>query len=226
MNSVNAASSDQLYQTLGLSRELEQQKDSELGMEDFLELMVTELTHQDPFKPMENSELATQISQFAAVSGIDELNNSFTGFSDTMISDQALQAANIVGRDVLVPVNTGNLEAGGSIKGLVGITEPASNVTVRISDASGELIKEIQLGTQSKGEVSFTWDGLDESGEAVAPGQYQIEAQAKVDGESVTPYTLIEARVDSVSIGGAGQGLTVNLAGLGPVSFSSVAEIR
>ncbi len=226
MSSVNAASNEQIYQTLGLSRELEQKKDNQLGMEDFLELMVTELTHQDPFKPMENSELATQISQFAAVSGIDELNNSFSGFSDSMISDQALQAANIVGRDVLVPVNTGNLEAGGSIKGVVGITEPASHVTVRISDASGELIKEIQLGTQPKGEVNFTWDGLDESGEAVEPGQYQVEAQAKVDGENMTPYTLLEARVSSVSIGAAGQGLTVNLAGLGPVSFSSVAEIR
>jgi flagellar basal-body rod modification protein FlgD len=37
---------------------------------------------------------------------------------------------------------------------------------------------------------------------------------------------LLEARVNSVSIGGVGQGLTVNLAGLGPVSFDSVAEIR
>lgn len=226
MSSVNAVSNEQLYQALGLSRETEQTNDNELGMEDFLELMVTELTYQDPFKPMENSELATQISQFSVVSGIDELNNAFSGFSDAMISDQALQAANIVGRTVLVPLNTGNLETGGSIKGVVGVTEPASDVTVRISDASGELIKEIKLGTQEKGEVSFTWDGLDESGQAVEPGQYQIEAQAEVDGESMTPYTLIEAQVDSVSIGAAGQGLSVNLAGLGPVSFSSVAEIR
>jgi flagellar basal-body rod modification protein FlgD len=226
MSTVNAASSDQLYQTLGLSRELEAKKDNSLQLEDFLELMVTELTHQDPFKPMENSELATQISQFATVSGIDELNSSFSGFSDSMISDQALQAANIVGRHVLVPVNSGNLELGGSINGVVGITEPASDVTVRISDASGALIKEIRLGTQTKGEVNFSWDGLDESGEAVAPGQYKVEASAKVDGETVTPYTLLEAQVNSVSIGGVGQGLTVNLAGLGPVSFSSVAEIR
>lgn len=226
MSSVNAVSNEQLYQALGLSRETEQTNDNELGMEDFLELMVTELTYQDPFKPMENSELATQISQFSVVSGIDELNNAFSGFSDAMISDQALQAANIVGRTVLVPLNTGNLEAGGSIKGVVGVTEPASDVTVRISDASGELIKEIKLGTQEKGEVSFTWDGLDESSQAVEPGQYQIEAQAEVDGESMTPYTLIEAQVDSVSIGAAGQGLSVNLAGLGPISFSSVAEIR
>jgi len=227
MSSVNAASNEQLYQALGLSRQLEQKEDSnQLQLEDFLELMVTELTHQDPFKPMENSELATQISQFAAVSGIDELNNSFTGLSESMVSDQALQAANLVGRDVLVPVNTGNLEAGGSISGVVGVTEPAEQVTVRITDQSGVLVKEIQLGTQSKGEVSFTWDGLDANGDAVEPGQYQVEAQATVDGETVAPYTLLEARVDSVSIGAAGQGLSVNLAGLGPVSFSSVAEIR
>ncbi|MCW8881479.1 MAG: flagellar hook assembly protein FlgD, partial [Sedimenticola sp.] len=93
MSTVNAASTDQLYQALGLSRELDTKKgNDQLQLEDFLELMVTELTHQDPFKPMENSELATQISQFATVSGIDELNNSFSGFSDSMISDQALQA--------------------------------------------------------------------------------------------------------------------------------------
>lgn len=226
MSSVTATSNDQIYQSLGLARETETTNENELGMEDFLELMVTELTYQDPFNPMENSELATQISQFSVVSGIDELNNSFSGFSEAMISDQALQAANIVGRDVLVPLNSGNLEAGGTIKGVVGITEPASQVTVRVSDASGELVKEIQLGTQSKGEVNFTWDGLDESGEAVAPGLYQIEAQAEVDGESMTPYTLIESRVESVNIGTTGQELTVNLAGLGPVSFSSVAEIR
>jgi flagellar basal-body rod modification protein FlgD len=226
MSTVNAAGTEQLYQALGLSRELETKKDNSLQLEDFLELMVTELTHQDPFKPMENSELASQISQFATVSGIDELNSSFSGFADSMISDQALKATNIVGRNVLVPVNTGNLEAGGSINGVVGISEPASDVTVRISDASGALIREIQLGTQSKGEVNFSWDGLDESGEAVAPGQYKVEASAKVDGETVSPYTLLEARVNSVSIGGVGQGLTVNLAGLGPVSFDSVAEIR
>lgn len=226
MSTVNAAGTEQLYQALGLSRELETKKDNSLQLEDFLELMVTELTHQDPFKPMENSELASQISQFATVSGIDELNSSFSGFADSMISDQALKATNIVGRNVLVPVNTGNLEVGGSINGVVGISEPASDVTVRISDASGALIREIQLGTQSKGEVNFSWDGLDESGEAVAPGQYKVEASAKVDGETVSPYTLLEARVNSVSIGGVGQGLTVNLAGLGPVSFDSVAEIR
>jgi len=102
-----------LYSTLGLAREIESSsKDDTLALEDFLELMVTELTHQDPFKPMENSELATQISQFATVSGIDELNSSFTNLSGNLLSDQALRAANLVGHDVLAPIGTGYLATG------------------------------------------------------------------------------------------------------------------
>jgi flagellar basal-body rod modification protein FlgD len=216
-----------IYSALGLAREAEDTKASRtLAMEDFLELMVTELTHQDPFKPMENSEMATQISQFATVSGIDELNNSFTDLSGSMLSDQALQAANLVGHDVLAPISTGYLSSGGSVEGVVGLYSSASDVTVQITDSSGALVRELSLGTQSQGEVSFSWDGLADDGSYAPPGQYQITAQAMEDGESVVPYTLIKAKVSSVSLGGPGQEMALNLEGLGPISFNDVAEIH
>lgn len=215
-----------LYQTLGLARELEQRKGNELQLEDFLNLMVTELTHQDPFKPMDNSELASQISQFATVSGIDQLNESFSGLSSSLVSDQSLQAANLVGREVLVPANTGYLGNGGSIDGVVGLDTSASNVTVGVYNSSGALVREINLGTQQQGEVSFSWDGLMDDGEFAAPGQYRLSAQATVDGEPMAPYLLTQARVASVSIGAPGQGLALNLHGLGAISINDVAEIR
>ncbi|EGV51089.1 flagellar hook assembly protein FlgD [endosymbiont of Riftia pachyptila] len=74
-------SNEELFSSLGFSATPQEPVDQGLEMEDFMNLMVTELTHQDPFKPMENTELATQISQFAAVSGIDDLNKSFTGLA-------------------------------------------------------------------------------------------------------------------------------------------------
>jgi len=224
MTAIN--SDNTLYQTLGLTNEIEQQEHNQLQLQDFMKLMVTELTHQDPFKPMDNTELATQISQFATVSGIDELNNSFTGLSGSLLSDQSLQAANLVGRDVLVPVNGGYLDAGGSINGVVGLASSASDVAVSVYDSSGALLREINLGTQPKGEVNFSWDGLMDNGQYAPPGQYQTDAQAMVDGEAVAPYVLTEARVSSVSIGSAGQGLALNLRGLGAVAFDDVAEIR
>ena len=216
----------ELYSTLGLAREVEKKNDNTLAMDDFLELMVTELTHQDPFKPMDNSELASQISQFAAVSGIDELNNSFSDLSGSLLSDQALQAANLVGHDVLAPIGTGYLASGGSVEGVVGLYSSASNVTVRVTDSAGVLVRELNLGTQGKGEVPFSWDGITDGGTYAPPGQYQITAQATENGEPIVPYTLIKAKVTSVSLGGAGQEMALNLEGLGPISFNDVAEIH
>lgn len=215
-----------LYQTLGLAQELEKQNSNELQIEDFLNLMVTELTHQDPFKPMDNSELASQISQFATVSGIDQLNESFSDLSGSLVSDQSLQAANLVGRQVLVPINGGHLDNGGSIDGVVGLDSSASEVTVGVYNAAGALLREINLGTQPKGEVKFSWDGLMDNGEFAPPGKYQLSAEASIDGESIAPYLLTQAQVNSVSIGAPGQGLALNLNGLGTISLNDVAEIR
>ncbi|MCB1759832.1 MAG: flagellar hook assembly protein FlgD [Gammaproteobacteria bacterium] len=224
---MSAISNDtSIFQSLGLTGSKVEKTGNELQLEDFLELMVTELTHQDPFKPMENSELASQISQFATVSGIDELNDSFEGLSGSLLSDQSLQAANLVGRDVLVPLNGGYLETGGSIKGVIGLNDPASDVTLSVYDSSGVLVREMNLGTQDQGELQFSWDGLNDFGEFAPAGQYQITASANVNGDETSPYILTQARVDSVSIGAAGQQLALNLEGLGPVAFADVAEIR
>lgn len=215
-----------VYSTLGLGKAIEKKTNNTMALEDFLSLMVTELTHQDPFKPMDNSELASQISQFATVAGIDELNDSFSNLSDTLISDQALQAANLVGHNVLAPIGTGYLASGGTVDGMVGLYSSASNVTVRITNSSGALVRELSLGTQPQGEVSFSWDGIMDDGTHAPAGQYQITAQATADGESIVPYTLIKAKVTSVSLGGPGQEMALNLEGLGPISFNDVAEIQ
>ncbi|HEB97664.1 MAG TPA: flagellar hook assembly protein FlgD [Sedimenticola thiotaurini] len=225
MNAVD--SSTDIYQSLGLTgREAEQASTNELTQKDFMKLLVTELTHQDPTKPMDNKELASQISQFSVVSGIDQLNDSFADFSSSMISDQALQASGLVGRDVLVPVNSALLETGGTIRGVVGLDGSAADVRVLVQDGSGALVREIDLGTQPKGEVSFTWDGQRDDGSYAPPGQYLITAQASRDGSQIAPYVLTQASVDSVSVGGEGQGLALNLRGLGAIAFKDVAEIR
>ena len=225
MTSISTDSS--LYEYLGLTNnETESADNDTLAMEDFLELMVTELTHQDPFKPMENSELATQISQFATVSGIDELNSSFSNLSDDLLSGQTLQAASLVGHEVLAPISTGYLKTGGTVEGVVGLYSAATDVTVQIYNSSGSLVREIALGTQDKGEVAFTWDGLDDTGEFAGEGVYTIAATSTQDGESVVPYTLIQATVSSVTLGSSGTDMALNLEGLGPISFSDVAEIQ
>ncbi|MCG7876637.1 MAG: flagellar hook assembly protein FlgD [Candidatus Thiodiazotropha endolucinida] len=216
-----------LYEDIGLTNNsIKQEKEQgQLGLEDFMQLLVTELTHQDPFKPMENSEMATQVSQFATVSGIDDLNNSFNELRSALTSDQALQAANLVGRDVLVESSVGALANGEPLQGSIVLPSSAGNVRVLISDQSGALVRELQLGTHEAGQVAFSWDGYDDAGDYVGDGLYQISAIANVDDAEMAPSTLVSAEVESVNLGGPG-GVQLNLSGLGQISMNDVAQIQ
>jgi flagellar basal-body rod modification protein FlgD len=215
-----------LYNHLGLTAETEESSTSgDLGMEDFMNLLVTELTHQDPFKPMENSEMATQISQFATVSGIDDLNSSFDDFSSKMIAEQSIQAANLVGHEVMIESYLGVLPNGGSLTGGVYIPSSATNVKVQISDSSGALIREISLGQQEQGIAQFSWDGFTDTGDYANQGQYQISATASIDDTDQALSTMVNANVESVSIGSS-EGVLVSLEGLGLVSIDDVLEIH
>ncbi len=196
----------------------------ELGQDQFFELMLTQLKNQDPLKPLQNGEFLAQIAQFSTVTGIQKLQESFGQLAAGMQSAQALQASSLVGRSVMLSGNSATLAKDGSVSGALELSASASSVSVEIYDASGQLVQRLDLGAQPAGQVSFTWDGKNTSGEAAAPGRYTIKAQAASGGQSVSVPTLVAAKVESVTLGG-GQGLLLNLAGQGSVSLSDVRQI-
>lgn len=216
-----------IYAQLGLTHQDEPKKSSnELAQEDFLKLMVTQLKHQDPFKPMENGDFLAQIAQFSSVSGIDQLNKSFSTLAESMSSNQALQAGALVDREVLAPLEYGLLPEGGGLSGAVDLPTSVGNLVISITDSAGALVREIHLGTQAAGQVAFSWDGSTDSGGYAPPGVYKVRAQASTEDGSEALQTLIAARVDSVTLGSGTQGLRLNLEGLGPIAFSDVAQIH
>lgn len=225
MSSIS--SNYEIYNSLGLTAaEADATKGgSSLGMQDFMNLLVTELTHQDPTKPMENTELATQISQFATVSGIDQLNTSFGDFSNSMLAQQSIQASNLVGHQVMIESYLGVLPSGGSLTGSVYMPAAGSNVKLQITDKSGALVREMSLGQLEEGMSQFSWDGLTDGGDYAAPGQYTLTATATIDDADQALATMVNANVESVSIGST-SGVLVNLEGLGLVSINDVLEIH
>ncbi len=198
---------------------------SALGQQDFLNLMMAQLKNQDPTKPMDSSAFLGQLAQFSAVSGISDLQKSFSGFASSMNSNQSLQAASLVGHTVLAPGGSAMLNAGGGINGAVDLPASASEVTVSIYDTSGQVIRRMPLGTQPTGLTGFQWDGLTDTGAAATPGVYIISASALMNGKEQAVNTLVADKVNSVNIGANGSGLTLNLSGLGSVDFSAVREI-
>lgn len=198
-----------------------------LGQEQFLKLLTTQLTHQDPMKPMENGEFMGQMAQFSTVSGIQDLQASFKDFADSVSSGQALQAAGLVGRQVSAPSDQALLSAyKGTVQGDFELPSSSPNVSVKIIDPqTGATIRDLDLGTQGAGKTAFTWDGMDNSGQFANPGVYKIQASAMIDGVNTSLATNIKSEVESVTMGTGSTGMQVNLVGLGPVKFNAIKQI-
>jgi len=211
---------------LGSSANNIKKRSDQLGQDEFLKLMVAQLKNQDPFAPMENGDFISQMAQFSSVTGIAELQQSFEQMATSLQSNQALQASSLVGRTVLIPSKEATLVGGESVNGVVELSESSSSVGVTITDSSGQVIRRLELGTQSSGDIYFNWDGTDIDGKAVAEGQYFVNADAKIGDETVALKTLMAASVASVTLGQGGQGLKLNLTDGNAVDFSSVRAIQ
>ena len=201
-------------------------KKASLGQADFLKLMTTQMTHQDPTKPMENTEFLTQMAQFGTVSGIEDLQQSFKDFSTSMGSNQALQAASLVGHTVSAPSSTGLLELGGQIKGSVELSSSSPQVNLKILDpVTGNVVSAKSLGAHAAGSLPFVWDGMTDKCGFALPGVYKVQVEAGVDGVNTILPTDIQSRVESVSMNSSKNSLQVKLAGLDSVNFNQVKQI-
>jgi flagellar basal-body rod modification protein FlgD len=137
-----------------------------------------------------------------------------------------LQAGSLVDRSVLTQGNYANLSHQSGLSGELNLESSGSDVQVRVYDSVGALVKTLKLGMQPKGELPFKWDGSMDAGGTAPEGTYRIEADY-YDGSSRQPLSaLVSARVNSVVVQGTGQGLTLNLDGLGSVPFSKVSRIQ
>jgi flagellar basal-body rod modification protein FlgD len=197
-----------------------------LGGTNFLTLLLAQLKNQDPTSPVDSNTFLSQLAQLSEVQGIASLNTSFTSLSSSLTSSQALQASSLLGHQALVASPTANLSAGGTVTGAVSVPQTTSQVVLNISDASGALVSQINLGAQSAGLANFSWNGTTNNGSRAPAGTYTLTAQyagAASGGTAAT--TLVNGTVESVSMGAGSAGLTLNVAGIGSVPFSSVQQL-
>ncbi|WP_454831195.1 flagellar hook capping FlgD N-terminal domain-containing protein [Pseudoxanthomonas wuyuanensis] len=194
-----------------------------LGQADFMRLMTEQLKHQDPLKPLSNSEFIGQLAQFSTVQGIADLNTTVEGFNNALTGDQVLKGASLVGHSVLVPSDQLALTGSGEASGVVMAPE-AGSVTIEITDASGVIVRKLTLDADASGELPFAWDGLNAKGDQMPTGAYSIKAtHTASSGTATTLSTYVDATVESVTIGS--DGLYLNLPGLGSAPIDYVLRI-
>lgn len=108
----------------------------ELDQESFLKLLTMQLSYQDPFKPVDNAQMLSQMTSMSTSQGISSLSTQMESLNSLMTSSQALQASALVGQNVLIPSNTGYVEKGGTLTGVIATGDGGSNIKVTVKDAS------------------------------------------------------------------------------------------
>ncbi|MBB1073954.1 flagellar hook assembly protein FlgD [Rhodoferax sp. 4810] len=211
---------------LGLYRpEVNQVNNSQnLGQSDFLKLMTVQLSNQDPFAPMENTDFIAQMAQFSSLTGIESLSKSFDSLAQTLSQNQTLQAASLVGSQVLVPMDSQPLVEGQTISGAVELPATATGVNVDVTDSTGQLIDRIELGNLPAGLNDFSWDGLRSDNTPAPPGDYQFTVTAQDSGSTAPIKLCLNARVDSVAVSTDGN-LQLSIAGAGVINLADVRRV-
>ncbi len=198
---------------------------SELGKNEFMELMIAQLKNQNPLEPQDNGEFISQLAQFSSLEEMQGVSRSVDELGSQFRSTQALQASAMVGRTVLAPSEFGILGDEGAITGTIQVPASTGGLRVSVESQNGERVRQIDLGASQAGVASFQWDGTDGNGNALPPGPYRIVAEGSYPGGTEQLATMVSANVDSVSLGQGGK-VTLNLSGMGSIALSDVEQIN
>ncbi len=203
---------------------LQVQGKSDLGKEDFLTLLVAQLSHQDPMNPMDDKEFVSQLSEFSSLeqltnisTGIDEMNNS-TG------RQEMISAVSFIGKDVRAG-GYGLSKADEKVSSLYfTITEPVANGFINIYDPNMNLVRTESIGTKQPGNYEYQWDGNDYQGQDMADGVYSVAMYAEgLDGNPVLISTEVSGTVAGIQTEGTTQYLRLSDGRI--VRFTDVKEV-
>jgi len=169
-----------------------------VGKEDFLKLLVTQLQHQDPLQPMDNTEFVAQLAQFSTLEGITNMDSHLGTIGDSILSLNNFGAAGLIGNEIKalgdsVTLNDSSVDIYYQLKG------DAASVDVAILNSKGTLVRQLETGSGSVGENIITWDGRDNDGNALPQGNYTFTVTAeRGDGTTVSVDTLLRGVVEEI----------------------------
>jgi flagellar basal-body rod modification protein FlgD len=196
----------------------------QLNQSDFLKLMTTQLNNQDPTQPSDSSQMLAQMAQLSTVSGIQAMQSSLQQLVNTMMASQTTQAAGLVGHQVIAAGSSATLTPNG-MGGAIELTQDTQKLTVGIYDSSGQLVKQVNMGPQSKGTVPFSWSGITDNGDTAPNGVYQIRASAQVNGANQAMSTYVASTVDSVNVDAVTQNLSLNMSSGDSIKISDIKQL-
>lgn len=162
-----------LDQSLTQLPQKEARKKDEIGRDEFITLLVTQLKNQDPLNPMENDRFAVDLAQFNSLSELMEINKKL---DKTPTGTDTASLAQYLGTEV--KINSKDIEVkDGDGGGLTFKLQGDANVEIQLLDASGAVVSSFDAGAMEKGRQSISLVDL-----GIADGKYGVNVVATPTG--------------------------------------------
>ncbi len=172
---------------------------SSLGLDAFLQLLVTQLEYQDPLDPMDDKEFVAELAQFSSLEQLTEINTGIDTLTSVAKEQEMIGAVNFMGKTIEATGTAVSLSKGTATKVTFSLPEDSETCIVNVLDSSGEIVRTVDLGATAAGTVDFSWDGKDYDGNTCDDGLYQVAVTATTaDGD---PFTVTSTMT------GTGQGI-------------------
>ncbi len=209
MSTISAATSSETTLASAATPAQAILKQKDLGKNDFLNLLVTQLKNQDPLKPMDSSSFIAELAQFSQLEQSANQVALLQKSLDAQTASQQFSLLPLVGREVSIDGAVIQLGAGPAMLDY-SLGQDAASVNLSILNAAGQVIRTGNLGNQGAGLQQVVWDGKDQNGTTMPPGTYTYAVTAlDGQGQAVPVATTSRLTVSGVRVEGGQAKLAV-----------------
>ena len=173
---------------------------AQMGKEDFLKLLVAQLSHQDPLKPTDGAAFVAELAQFSTLEQMLGVNTRLDSIAQTSASARDGQAYGLIGKHVTASTAAVSVDAFSASSVSFSLPEGSAETKISIVDGNGRTVRTIDAGALIPGAQSIVWDGLGDDGARLTSGDYRVSVTAKdANGKAITSKLEITDLVSGVS---------------------------
>jgi len=196
---------------------------TELGKEAFLQLLLTQLTYQDPLDPMDDQDFVAELAQFSSLEQLTNISTGIEELNDTVLQEQLFDAVQFIGKEIKASGETIQLEDGKASTIYYTVASDAEEVVANVLDEDGNVVRTVDIGSKTAGEYEFVWDGKDSDGDVMEDGVYTVTILTQdADGNAGLADTQIQGKVTGVESSNGTYYLRV---GDVLVAFTNITEV-
>ena len=163
-------------------------EDSSLGKDDFLKLLIAQLSAQDPLDPMGAQDFSAQLAQFSGLEQMTNVNANLEILQKLQTASQNTSSLNLIGKIVESYGNAFNHSANSSETLSYSLASDAVSVRIDMFDSTGSQVDMIRIDNQGQGKNTASWDGFDKHGNPLPAGTYSYTVKA--DNQAGVPIAV------------------------------------